>query len=187
MRDRKLHLLAPGQDEFIGICGESSYQARFTNKGNVTCESCLKRIKEMTPKVRSFSIASEPLGPGKGIWWWVRIYDDVLDMRAAAERYKPNQAGWEGVMGCCQPVRFGEMFIKGKWVMMMPPNKLGGVIRLVSPFTYEQACHELGHAALATYRQAVSRSVRLERDCGPSEEAFCYILGELSDQFHGKV
>lgn len=143
----------------------------------------------MTP--RSLRIATEPAGPGRGTWWWVRIYDTPAELRDAAHRHHPwngPRATWDRVDGCCQAAPYRERIADGTWQQILPRNKQLGVIRLTrTRLTIEVCAHETLHAALATYRMLVRRDVRLGTSVGPREEDLCYIAGELLDQLLGAI
>lgn len=142
---------------------------------------------------RSFRIATEPAGPGRGTWWHVRIYDTEHELQDAAHRYHvangawPDRDSWAGVAGCVQTALWREQ-TAGTWKQVLPANKLLGVIRLSrTHLTVEVLAHECLHAALATYRMLVKRDVRLGVGTDHREEALCYIAGELTDQLLGAI
>lgn len=135
----------------------------------------------------TFAIFTEPLGPGKGAWVRVRIYNSVEDLREAARRLHPwtSRAEWSNCYGCFQPVPYRERFNPrtGKFVVVRPPNHFRGTMRLFRPFTYEVVAHEITHAALTIYRMDVRANANFGMGCSETEEKFAYILGQLSDQF----
>lgn len=152
----------------------------------------MPRLAALTA-ARSFRIATEPAGPGRGTWWHVRIYETDLELQDAAHRYAtangawPDRAGWAGVGGCCQTALWREQS-SGTWKQILPANKLLGVIRLSREhLTVEVCTHEALHAALAAYRMLVKRDVRLGVGTDDREERLCYIAGELTDQLLGTL
>jgi hypothetical protein len=127
--------------------------------------------------MRSFTISTDRVGPRR--WWWVRIHDNVDQLREAAHRHRPwyGRDHWDDTCGCCHPLGW---LNGGKGDQHWPANGYAGVIRYSEDYlTSEIVAHELVHAALWTYRMNVTGDVRLGRQCGGREEQLAYIYGEL--------
>lgn len=112
-------------------------------------------------------------------WWWVRLYHDVESLRRAAAAYAPG-VDFSECYGVCQAARWYDEAGAAHWGR----GSFGGVIRYALPhLTGEIAAHELGHAALATYRGVVVLDPRFGRGIGEREEQLCYLFGELYASF----
>lgn len=136
------------------------------------------------------SLQAETQFTGRRLWWWVRIYDTVEELREAAHQHHPwyGRGHWADTAGVHQPAPFRERVSgSGKWEIVAPPNGFMGVIRLCGPFTVEQVAHEATHAALYAYRTTKARDVRLGDECGDREELLCYLVGEIADSILAQV
>jgi hypothetical protein len=138
--------------------------------------------------MRSFTISTDRIGPRR--WCWVRVHDNVDQLRDAQHRLTPS--GPRGEMdsfGCFQSVPYRISYLTnpdgdGRW----PANGYAGTIRLAEGWvTSEVVPHELVHAAAQIYRMNVARVVNLGEDCGDREEDLAYIYGELFADLQDKL
>lgn len=138
--------------------------------------------------MRSFTIATDRIGPRR--WCWVRIHDDVEQMRVAAQRLNPRVSvdrtggGWTDCYGCFQPAPAYPHPQDPEWAA----NGYAGTIRLAKGWiTAEIVAHELIHAAARIYRMNINRELRLGVECHGREEDLAYIYGELFAAMQDKL
>lgn len=109
------------------------------------------------------------------------VYDDLAAMRRAAERY--NYGDLSQALGCWTPAPWRYRFNEDGSEVDTTYRPFAGVLRLARDhITTEIVAHELVHAAATLYRRKISRSVGLGDECGESEEALAYIVGDLLAQ-----
>lgn len=113
----------------------------------------------MVPRLRSFTISTERIGPRR--WCWVRIHPNVEHLRRAAQRTAPwHGPGWfSECCGCFQPV---PVRVDEKTGRKKPhPNGFAGTLRLAEGWaSSEIVAHELMHAACTVFRMNVKADIR---------------------------
>jgi hypothetical protein len=139
------------------------------------------RLPTFVVRSRSSSVT----GPAR--WVRVRVHPDPHHLIAAALRRSPWERAreWDGCLGCFQPAPARDHWDPdtATWVRRWPAG-YAGILRLVSGHVrVEIVAHELVHAAAQIYRMNIARHLRLGNTCGPREEAFAHIYGQLAADF----
>jgi len=115
------------------------------------------------------------------LWYWVYVYDDRKKLVEDANNYKIYD-NVEDCLAVCQPVRRIVIHKDGTEERY---NNLG-IIRILADAGSEITSHELLHASLDLYREAVGMA-DFGESCSEDEETLCYIHGQMFSMLVSKM
>lgn len=116
------------------------------------------------------------------------VHETIPELQAAARAYNPyDYSGFKNAAACFHTPVFREKCVDGEWVGVVD-NHYGGLIRLAREYiNLEVVTHECVHAAAEIWRLDVQPSLAIGKFCGPREESFAYMVGDLTMAVYAKI
>lgn len=132
--------------------------------------------------LRRWTVRTDPLDLGQPFWFYVYVYETPEELRKAAAKYRHDDEGWEGTVGCFQPQISCKVDKKGNSIRTASTTFIGVMRLCVGHMQQFVIIHESTHAAINLVRAMAYQNGRSDPDFEDInvEEALCYATHEIS-------